>query len=166
MTGRTVVSGVDYVESMELFSGLSPEQRREVAALAVARSWPAGAHLFEAGQEARELCVVCRGQVELTFPLHVMGKAREIRFQVLEPGSTLAWSALVPPHRLTMGARAIGEAEVCAFARDGLLRLFDHDPAMGRAVVTRVAQVIAARVVEFQALWVKEMERNVAQTYR
>ncbi len=166
MTPKTLACGVDYVQSIELFSGLSTEQRGEIAAVAVARSCARGARLFEAGQEARELCVLCRGQVELTFPLQVMGKAREVRFQVLEPGSTLAWSALVPPHRLTMSARAVADAEVCAFPREGLLRLFDRDPAMGRAVITKVAQVIAARVVEFQALWVREMERNVSHTYR
>ncbi len=166
MTAKPVVCGFDDVGAMELFSGLSPEQHREIAALAVVRTFPAGARLFLAGQEARELCVVRRGEVELTFPLQLMGKEREIRFQVLGVGSTLAWSALVPPHRLTMSARALAEAEVCAFPREGLLRLFDRDPALARAVVTRVAQVIAARVVEFQALWVKEMERNVSQTYR
>lgn len=166
MTRSRVVCGVDQVDSMELFADLSRDQRREVAALAIPRACPGGARLFEAGDEARELYVVCRGQVELTFPLQVLGRPREIRFQVLEQGSTLAWSALVSPHRLTMSARAVGDAEVCAFPRQGLTRLFEADPVIGRVVITRLAQVIAARLVEFQALWVKEMERNVSQAYR
>ena len=40
--------------------------------------------------------LIRRGRVDLTFPLQVMGETREVRFQSLEAGRTLAWSALTP----------------------------------------------------------------------
>lgn len=156
----------DCLATAELFATLSAPQRLRVTAPARVRSASTGARLFDIGEEARELFVVCRGQVELTFPLVVMGRPREIRFQVLEPGSTLAWSALVPPHRLTMSARAVTDVEVCTLPREELLAAFAADPSIGHAVFARLAQVVAARLLEFQALWVKEMQRNVSQTYR
>jgi CRP-like cAMP-binding protein len=160
------VTAIDRIAAAELFATLSAEQLRRVAACGEARAVSPGVRLFEIGTEGYELYVILRGQVELTFPLLVLGKTREIRFQLLEPGSTLAWSALVPPHRLTMSARAVTEAELCAFPRKALLGLFVSEPALGLAVTARLAQVVATRLLEFQALWVKEMQRNVAQTYR
>jgi CRP-like cAMP-binding protein len=156
----------ELVAGSEVFAGLSDEQRRSVAAIARERDAAAGEVLFRAGDEADALYVVRRGRVELTFPLVVMGQARDTRFQTLEPGRTLAWSALVPPHRLTMSARAATATELLAFPRERLRMLFDADPRLAHLVMANVARVVATRLHELLALWVREVQRNVAQTYR
>jgi CRP-like cAMP-binding protein len=157
---------VEWLSRAEVFAGLSAEQRRGVAAVAVQRDAEAGEVLFRMGDEADALFVIERGRVELTFPLVVMGEPKETRFQSLEAGRTLAWSALVPPHRLTMTARAATRAQLLAFPRDRLRRLLDEDPRLGYAVTANVARVVATRLHELLALWVREVQRNVSQTYR
>jgi CRP/FNR family transcriptional regulator, cyclic AMP receptor protein len=160
------MAALERLDEAQLFAGLSEVDCRAVAALARRRTVQAGEVLFHVGDAAEELYVIRSGRVELTFPLTVMGETKEIRFQSLEPGRTVAWSALVPPHRLTMSARAATEVELLGFERAPLLELFRQRPAVGHAVMARLCHVVAGRFQEMAALWVREVQRNVSQTYR
>lgn len=157
---------LETVGSAELFAGLPEADATRVAALAREVTVAAGATLFRLGEQAQLLYVLRRGRVELTFPLMVMGEPRETRFQSLEPGKTLAWSALVPPHRLTLSARATTPTALFAFEREELQRLLEAHPAIGRVVMSNLAGVIATRLHEVMALWVREVQRNVSSVYR
>lgn len=160
------MSAIEKPNEAELFAGVSEDGWRALAGLARRRHAAVGETLFRLGDPADELYVILRGRVELTFPLVVMGEAKETRFQSLEAGKTLAWSGLVPPYRFTMSARASTEAELLAFERARLLELLDEAPALGYAVMTNLSRVIAARLHELVALWVREVQRNVTQTFR
>lgn len=160
------MTALEKLTEAELFTGLSDEQCRKIAGLARRRRAAAGETLFRLGDPAGELYVIHRGRVELTFPLVVMGETKETRFQSLEAGRTLAWSALVPPYRLTMSARASTEVELLGFERAGVLRLFEELPATGYVVMANLSHVVAARLHEVVALWVREVQRNVSQTFR
>ncbi len=160
------MSALDSLRDVELFAGLSEQQRRAVAALARERTAAAGETLFRLGESAEALFVIRRGRVDLTFPLQVMGETREVRFQSLEAGRTLAWSALIPPHRLTMSASATTDVEMLVLERRQLLALLGEQPLIGQAVMSNLAGVVAARFHELLALWVREVQRNVSQTYR
>jgi CRP-like cAMP-binding protein len=157
---------LERIDEAQLFAGLSEADCRAVGALAHRRTARGGEVLFRLGEPADEVYVVLRGRVELTFPLSVMGETKEIRFQSLEPGRTLAWSALVPPHRLTMSARTATDVELLAFPRARLLELFRERPAIGCAVLSNLCHAVADRFLEMSALWVREVQRNVSRTFR
>ncbi len=160
------MSALEKLAEAELFAGLSDEESRAIAGLARRRNAAAGEVLFRLGEPADELYVIRSGRVELTFPLVVMGETKETRFQSLEAGKTLAWSALVPPYRLTMSARASSDTELLGFERAGVLRHFRELPAVGHVVMANLSRVVAARLHEMVALWVREVQRNVSQTFR
>jgi CRP-like cAMP-binding protein len=160
------VTPLERLNEAQLFAGLSEEECRVLAGLARRRTARAGEGLFRVGDPADEVYVIFRGRVELTFPLVVMGETKETRFQSLEAGRTLAWSALVPPHRLTMSARASTDVELLGFERARMLGLFAERPAIGHAVMTNLCRVVAGRLHELVALWVREVQRNVSQTFR
>ncbi len=160
------MTALESLREAELFAGLAEEQSRAVLSLARRRAAPSGDVLFRLGETADAVYVLRRGRVELTFPLLVLGETRETRFQALDPGRTLAWSALVPPHRLTMTGRAMTDVELLAFDREALLRLFEAEPRIGYAVMSRLSGVVATRLHELLALWVREVQRHVTSTYR
>ncbi len=160
------MTALESIAQAELFAGLSAAERESVAALARERKIAAGEVLFRLGDRADTFYVIRRGRVALTAPLVVKGEPKEARFQSLEPTRTLAWSALVPPHRATMSARGTTDVELLAFDRDPMLQLFAAQPAVGHVVMTNLARVIANRLHELLALWVREVQRNVSQTYR
>ena len=160
------VSTLESLRDVELLAGLSEVQRQAVAGLARERRSPAGETLFRLGEQADDLFIIQRGRVDLTFPLQVMGETREVRFKSLEAGRTLAWSALVPPHRLTMSASAATDVELLVLERRRLLELLGQQPAIGHLVMSNLAGVVATRFHELLALWVREVQRNVSRTYR
>ncbi len=160
------MSAIEKLSEAELFAGLTDEACRTIASIGRRRNAADGEVLFRLGGPADEFYVIRRGRVELTFPLVVMGETKETRFQTLEAGKTLAWSALVPPYRLTMSARASSEVELIAFERGRVLELFGTRPAVGYVVMTNLSRVVAGRLHEMVALWVREVQRNVSQTFR
>lgn len=157
---------LETLHEAELFAGLSEEQCRMVSSVARRHRGAPGEALFRTGDPAPELYVIRRGRVELTFPLVVMGEKKEARFQSLEAGKTLAWSALVAPFRLTMSARCSTEVELLALERGRLEPLFEQSPELAYRVMTNLSRVVAARLHEVLALWVREVQRNVSATYR
>lgn len=156
---------LETLNEAELFSGLGDEDCKALAGLARRRSAAAGEELFRHGDPAKELFVIRRGRVELTFPLVVKGETKETRFQSLEPGRTVAWSALVPPYRLTMGARGSTDVELFTFDRGALLQHLEQNPQVGYLVMANLSHVVAARLNDVVSLWVREIQRNVSQTY-
>jgi len=158
-----VRSALEALRDVELFRGLSEEHRRAVAAVATERQAAAGEILFRLGGHADALYVVKQGRVDLTFPLQVLGETREVRFQSLDAGRTLGWSALVPPHLLTMSARATTEVELIVLPGERLLAVLAAQPAIGHVVMSNLAGVVAARFHELQELWVREVQRKVPQ---
>jgi CRP/FNR family transcriptional regulator len=158
-----VQSALESIRDVELFRGLSEAHRRAVAAVAGERHVAAGESIFRLGGRADALYVIRQGRVDLTFPLQVMGQAREVRFQSLEAGRTLGWSALVPPHLLTMSARATTEVELVVLPGERLLAVLEAQPAIGYVVMSNLARVVAAGVHEVQALWLRELQRNLPQ---
>jgi CRP-like cAMP-binding protein len=65
-----------------------------------------------------------------------------------------------------MSARGTTDVELLAFDRDRVLQLFAAQPSIGHVVMANLAGVIATRLHELLALWVREVQRNVSQTYR
>jgi len=162
----TAQPAYEALREVELFRGLPEAQVRAVAALATERHAAPGEVLFQLGGRAEALYVIRRGRVDLTFPLQVLGEAREVRFQSLEAGRALGWSALVPPHQLTMSARTTTEVELVVLPGIGLLGLLAAQPAIGHVVMSNLATLVAARFHELQALWVRELQRKVPQAQR
>jgi len=157
---------IESMRASELFAGLTAEEAVRVAHLGSERDLREGETVFRLGAEADTLFVVRDGRVDLAFPLVVLGEPNDVRFQSIGPGKMLAWSALVPPHRLTMSARAGTDCSLLAFPREPLLALLEAEPRIGFVAMSNLARVVGARLQETQALWVREVQRSVSKTYR
>lgn len=153
------------LRSSEVLAGLSEADCLRLEPLAETREVRAGVTIFELGDEADRLFIVGKGTVDLTLPLRVMGEVKEVKLQALTVGRALAWSALVPPHRMTMSARAGSDVELVALAKTGLFGTFSEEPRIGLAIMTNLARVAGSRLLEIQALWVRELQRNLARRY-
>lgn len=102
-----------------------------------------GELLGQEGAVADACFLVCSGRVGLEA--HVPG-AGSIRFLTVGPGELVGWSWLVPPHRWTADARAVGEVRAVALDGACLRRACAEDPALGERLALRMAQVVAERL--------------------
>lgn len=143
----------------ELFEGLTAEQLRQLADIGRRRTLRAGEYLFLLGEDAVDLSVVTSGNVDLCFPMPLGGEVKDISIESLGEGKALGWSALVKPYRFTLTARATRVSEVVSFARMALIDLFEREPQLGYGFFMRISEVVGIRLLTFQALWVRELQR-------
>ena len=152
------------IEGARLFRGLTAGQCAPFAPLAREQRFAKGETLFKLGDEASVLFVVRSGVVELTMPLSVHGAEQELVVGEAHPGETVAWSALIEPHRCTMSARAGSDVELLGFARADLQGALRADPETGMQVLTNLGMVVGRRLQVMQALWTRELQRSVNLT--
>ena len=145
----------------DLVRGLPEEDASRVLALSETLSMPSGGVLFQLGEDAENVYVVVSGRVDLTLPMRIRDREEDVLLEEKQPGDTLGWSGLIPPHRFTLKAKAAMQTELLAFPRALLLAHFEANPAVGHAVMRNVAAVVAQRLQVFQALWLREMQRMV-----
>lgn len=153
------------IASSRLFRGLTPGQCEPFGSIAHERHVPAGEYVFRLGQEAAVLFVVCSGVVELTVPLKMTGDDREVVVEEAREGETVAWSALVEPHRFTMSGRARTDVDLLGFARRDLQTMLAVQPDTGLRIMTNLAQVIGGRLHVVQTMWNRELQRTVSNTF-
>lgn len=145
----------------ELFDGLEAGSLRRLAAIGLSRTLEAGDYLFLLGDRADVLYVVARGQVDLCFPMTIGGVVKDIPVESVPAGKALGWSALVQPYRFTLSARAAEQSDVLGFPRSELLQVFDESPAVGYHVLGRIAEIVGFRLLTFQALWARQLQRSI-----
>ena len=102
-----------------------------------------GEYLFREGEAADRLFVVRRGRVALD--VHRPGHAGMV-VDTVDEGGVVGWSWLVPPYRWFFDARAVHEVSAVAVDATCLREKCERDPALGYALMQRVAQVMYHRL--------------------
>ncbi len=149
-----------------LFDGLDSDGRRRLSAIVRRRTLQPGEYLFLLGDDAGDFYVVVTGTVELCLPIRFRGVLKDVSVESVGAGQPLGWSALVRPYRFTLSARAREASEVACLARRDLQELFSADPGTGYGFFTKISEVIGIRLLTFQALWLRELQRAIEQEQR
>ncbi len=145
----------------ELLNGLSPVEVDQVLGLGTRITVPGGGSLFRLGDPADRIFLTVRGRIRLTLPMQIRGREEEILIEEKSPGQTVGWSALIPPHRFTLSARAPLETEVIALSREALQAYFETSPAIAYKISFNLATVVGHRLQLVQAMWLREMQRTI-----
>ncbi len=161
--GPAMIPSVDGLRSSELVIGASATQLARLGTIVHERHVPARAAVLTCGTEATALSLIVSGEVELEFPLYVHGSRRDVHFQTVGPGHALGWSALVPPHRLTMSARTTADTVLLELPRDRLSQLFAEEPGLERTVMRNLTCLLAQRLQDAHGLWLMELQRTLPE---
>lgn len=149
----------DVFKDSDLFQGFTLDDVERLSAIGRSQRLAAGDYLFLLGDHADCLYVVASGTVELCLPMSLPGIVKDIPVESATGGRALGWSALVKPYRFTLSARASEPTEVIGFAREELQRLFGEAPALGNRFLANLSELVGLRLMTFQALWVRELQR-------
>ena len=147
----------------ELLIGLSSAEVEQVMALGTRITVPSGGSLFKLGDPADRIFLVERGRIQLTLPMQVRGREEEILVEEKSPGQTVGWSALIPPHRFTLSARAPLTTEATALPRERLQQYLEGSPRTAYKISSNLALVIGRRLQLLQTMWLREMQRTIEQ---
>jgi CRP-like cAMP-binding protein len=115
-----------------------------LAAVSTVRDFAAGSTIFREGGDNHFLYVLQHGHVGLD--MNVAGRGR-VRILSLGPGEMLAWSALLGDGQMTATATALEETQVISAAGQHLVELCNASHEFGYQLMTRVADVLAKRLV-------------------
>ncbi|MGZ4592783.1 MAG: cyclic nucleotide-binding domain-containing protein [Actinomycetes bacterium] len=125
------------------FTGLDESVIRLIAGCATNVHVEAGAYIFREGEDADRFFVVRRGRVALELR-EPGGKVHLL--DTVEEGEVLGWSWLVPPYRWFLDARAVDTVSAVSIDGTCLRGKCDEDPALGYALLQRVARVMYDRL--------------------
>ena len=133
----------DLLAEHPFFAGLDDSTVSMLVGCAANVHFRAGEYLFHEGDPADRFFVVRRGRVALD--VHVPGQAARV-VDTLDEGEVVGWSWLVPPYHWFFDARAVQEVSAVVVDASCLRSKCDQDPALGYALMQRVAGVMYQRL--------------------
>ncbi len=125
------------------FNGMSLEHLELIAGCAQNKTATDGEYLMREGDPADTFYVIRTGRVALEIFVPQRGA---VTIETIDDGDLLGWSWLVPPFRVEMDARALGNAHTVAFDAACLRGKADEDPKLGYELMRRFIPVIVERL--------------------
>jgi CRP/FNR family cyclic AMP-dependent transcriptional regulator len=126
----------DFLAAVPLFGGLSAEDRRRVAALARARSYPCGALVVRQGDPGEALYVVRSGAVKVTVTGH---SGREVILRTLGRGEHFGELALIDGRPRSAHVVTTAPAVLLGMRREDFRRELERQPRVARALIEALA---------------------------
>jgi len=146
----------------DLLRGMATEDRDRVLSLGVIRKMAEGEVVFALGEETNGVYLLQSGRVNLTLPIRIEGRQQDVLVEERKEGQLLGWSGLVPPYRFTLQARTSVKTELLFFPRTDLEALFDDNPKIEAQLYANLARIIGQRLQVFQTMWLRGVQRGVA----
>ena len=135
---------LEIIRRYPFFSGLNMDQIVSLAKVADEVSVPGGHYLHLEGDDLNSFYLILEGEVNVITTLPQ--KDKEVVISTLGAGDAFGWSALVPPHSATAGAKTAIPTRLLAFDCQALLKMFDEDCHFGYTMMLKVAQLIRERL--------------------
>ena len=127
-----------------LFERLSALQLERVAAIPGEQHIQKGQWLFREDEEANHFYLIKEGAIEL---LTVVDEKIEIPISMVRAkNGCFGISALVPPFRYSLSARAADDSNLLVFRREDLEKLKQEDPGLVCIMMNNLAEKLLARL--------------------
>jgi signal transduction histidine kinase len=137
----------DALRTSEIFQGLTDEELDKLIPLCQEQRYEAGAVMCCEGAQCNYVQTLKSGKVALETELAISRRGAETAtIDVLSPGSSFCWSALMEPHILTSSGRCLEKTEMIALDGEKLKDLLDENPQIGYKVANNLVKVVASRL--------------------
>ncbi len=149
----------ELIRRYPFFAGLNHHYTLTLAQCADELSVEPGHCFFQEGDELNKLYLILEGTVAIVIdvpdraleqPLawQLKGRlnSRGITVSTVGTGEVFAWSALIPPHKATAGAKAITPCRVIALDCEELQPIFEDDCKLAYLMTLKAAQIVRERL--------------------
>ncbi len=150
----------DILSSCSVFQGLRSQSLGQIESISEVKIFDKGERIFIKGDEATHLFIINNGAVNLSISFSVLMSEQETPFYFMQKGDLFGWSALIPPHELTMSAYAKTKCEVLSIPGLELKKLCEDEYQLGYNLMYRVATIIGSRLVKMDQILSKEIGLN------
>ena len=148
---------VEMLKGFQLFEGLDENELGQIVNLCNERSYEEGSIIFTAGilgpaSPAAEIYLLREGEVDIQVELVVYDLEARITVYTVRKGETFAWSALVPPHKLTASARCRKKSEVITMNGKELMDVLEKNNHIGYVIMSNLSRVVSSRLAATMAV--------------
>ena len=113
-----------FINQSSFFKGLSERHRQELARICNPKTIKKRDYLFHEGEQGRSMHLLISGNIQLHKNTE---DGREVVIRVVKPGEVFAEVVLFEKDRYPVSARAVVNAEVLNFPREGIHRLLAEE---------------------------------------
>ena len=147
--GKLAADPAGVLAGARFFSGLTDEQRAQVAALARVKTFPQDTRIYTIGDAVDDLYVLAEGMVRFTLGL---GKRETSAGDIIRRGEVFGWAPLVEgqPRRIAT-AYCLTACAVVAIDGAGLMALMENEASLGYALMKKLAVLLTSELVAFAA---------------
>lgn len=136
----------EMLKDFQLFEGLDEGELVDIAKLCRQRSYTEHSVIFTAGGSATDIYLLKDGEVNIQIELVIYDLEARASVYTVRKGETFAWSALVPPHKLTASARSQQKTEVITINGKDLMNILKKNDHIGYMVMQNLSKVISSRL--------------------
>ena len=147
------------LRACRLFSGLPPDDLKNVAAISVVKACAKGAYLFHEGEPSHGFYIVQRGAISI-HRVNAAGKEQVIH--VFHAGESFAEAALASEAGYPADARAIEASQVLLVQKNGFLALLRRQPELALRMFASMSAHLRTLVSQLEDLALKDVETRLA----
>jgi CRP-like cAMP-binding protein len=149
----------ELIRRYPFFAGLNHDYVGTLAKLADEVSVESGHCYFGEGDELKKLYLVMEGSVAIVMRVpdrdavqslsgQLTGNltTRDITVSIVGVGEVFAWSAIIPPHTATAGAKAISPCRAIELDCEKLRPLFEEDRNLAYLMALKAGQIVRGRL--------------------
>ncbi len=142
-----------------LFSGLPPEDLRNLAAISVVKACAQDEYLFREGEPSRGFYLVLRGAVSV-HRVNAAGKEQVIH--VFQAGESFAEGALASPAGYPADARALESSQLLLVQKAGFLTLLRRQPELALRMLASMSAHLRTIIGQLEDMTMKDVETRLA----
>jgi CRP/FNR family transcriptional regulator len=128
---------IGLLRRVPILSGLSDDELREVADLAIPRTFEGGTRVFHEGDQSDSCYIVRSGDLRVTRE-HTDGRA--IALATLGPGDMFGELAMLDGHTRSASVEAVTDSQLLALAAPDMRRLLSANPSITVKIVAELTR--------------------------
>jgi CRP/FNR family transcriptional regulator len=125
------------------FAGVNNQHLKDIAMISHEKTFEKGDRLFKEGNTATHLMFLRSGEIDVVY---LLGDGREVIADTLVSGDTLAWSAVLTPHRLTASGIGNKDGSLILIEAEGLRNMCDENTDFGYSLMREIAGTLRSRL--------------------
>lgn len=146
--------------SFPIFEGFSDPLVEALNAIATPRKWPAGALIFQRGDDGSFMIALAEGRIKLSL---VTSQGKELTLRQLEPGTVLGEMALLDGAPRSADATAAIASEGYVISRRDFQAFIDTHPPAARAVIRYLSTRLRETTDQLETIALYDLDSRVAR---
>lgn len=147
------------LDDCPFFQNLEAHERATLVAAGEEVQLDTGKPLFALGDPMPRFYLIISGEVALTLSMKLRNEEKEITLETKGKGALIGWSALVRPHRSTLGAKTTAPTRLLSLEREVLHKTFEANPRIQQVTQVNIAEIIAGRLRMFEASLIHDLQQ-------